>query len=132
MCKTVHDEVDIAANPKQVYDAYLDSRTHAKFTGAPARMNRKVGAKFTAGGSYISGFNLDLASPKRIVQAWRGSEWPKGVYSIITLQMKSKGKRTRLIFDQRGIPEDIGSASSKGEWRQFYWEPLVRYFAPPK
>jgi uncharacterized protein YndB with AHSA1/START domain len=130
MCRTVHDEVDINASPKQVYDAYLDSRTHAKFTGESARMNRKVGGKFTAGGKYITGYNLDLTPAKRIVQAWRGSDWPKGVWSVISMEFRPRGKKTRLVFDQRGVPESVSSASSKEAWRQFYWDPLIKYFAP--
>lgn len=130
MCRSIHDEIDVKATPRAVYDAYLDSRTHAKFTGMPARISRKVGEKFTAGGDYISGYNLHLAPAKRIVQAWRGSDWPAGEYSIVSLELRPRGKGTRLIFDQRGIPEKAPSGASKEEWSQYYWAPLKTYLEP--
>lgn len=127
MCKTVHDEIELRARPRAVYDAYLDSRSHAKFTGAPARMSRIVGRRFSAGGNYISGYNLDLVPGKRIVQAWRASEWPKGVFSVITIALRPIRNGTRLVFDQRGIPEDVDGASTTEEWAQYYWAPLKEY-----
>jgi uncharacterized protein YndB with AHSA1/START domain len=130
VCKTVHDEITLNATPRQVYEAYMDSRAHATFTGEPARISRSVGGKFTAGGRYISGFNLDLVPAQRIVQAWRGSDWPKGAFSIVSLELRARGKGTRLVFDQRGIPDTVTAANSKEEWDQYYWEPLRQYFAP--
>jgi len=130
MCRSVHDEVEINARPNEVYDAYLTSRTHAKITGMPARIRRTVGAAFTAGGDYISGFNLDLVPGRRIVQAWRGSDWPSGAFSLVSLELRSRGKKTRLVFDQRGIPEGVESGVTKEDWAKYYWEPFREYFAP--
>jgi activator of HSP90 ATPase len=125
MCRPVHHEVEFAAKPKAIYEAYLDSRRHARITGQPARMSKKVGAKFTAGGSYISGYNLDLRPARRIVQAWRASEWPTGAYSILTLELSPKGRGTKLVVDHVGIPESFRDGVDKG-WYQYYWEPMQR------
>lgn len=127
MCRPVHHEVDFDVAPRTVYDAYLDSRRHARFTGQAARMSRKEGGRFVAGDEYISGYNLDLAPGRRIVQAWRASEWPEGAYSVLTLQLHPRGKGTRMIVDHLGIPDAFRDGVDKG-WHEFYWEPMKKYF----
>lgn len=74
MCNPLHHEIDLNAKPTAVCDAFLESRRHARISGFPAPGNAAVGKKFTAGGTYIVGYNLDLVPGKRIVQAWRASE----------------------------------------------------------
>ncbi len=128
MCRPVHHEVEFAARPKDLYDAYLDSRRHARITGQSAKMSRQVGGKFTAGDTYISGYNLDLVPAQRIVQAWRASEWPDGAFSVLSLTFEKKGRGTRMVVDHVGIPEEFREGVDKG-WYQFYWEPMKQYFA---
>ena len=127
MCKPVHHEVEFSVNPTEVYDAYLDSRRHSRFTGQSAKMSRKEGGRFTAGDDYISGTNVELVPGKRIVQAWRASEWPDGVYSVLRLELKSKGKGTRMVVDHVGIPDKFRDGVDQG-WYEFYWNPMKTYF----
>jgi activator of HSP90 ATPase len=127
MCKPVHHEVEFRVSPSEVYDAYLDSRRHARFTGQAAKMSRKEGGRFTAGDTYISGTNVELIPGKRIVQAWRASEWPEGIYSVLRLELKPKGKGTRMIVDHVGIPDKFRDGVNEG-WYEFYWNPMKAYF----
>ena len=127
MCKPVHHEVEFSVSPKEVYDAYLDSRRHARFTGQSAKMSRREGGKFTAGDAYISGTNVELIPGKRIVQAWRASEWPDGIYSILRFELKPKGKGTRMIVDHVGVPDKFRDGVDEG-WYEFYWNPMKAYF----
>lgn len=126
MCKPVHHEVDFRAKPREVYEAYLDSRRHARITGGPAKMSKKVGGHFEAG-DYITGTNVELVPGKRIVQAWRGTDWPEGVYSILRLELKAKGKGSRLVVDHVGIPDKFRDGVDEG-WFTYYWEPMKAYF----
>ena len=127
MCRPVHQEVDFAASPREVYDAYLDSARHARITGQRAKMSRKEGGRFSAGDTYISGYNLELLRARRIVQAWRASEWPEGTFSILRLELVPKGKGTRLIVDHLGIPDKFRDGVDSG-WHEFYWDPMKEYF----
>jgi uncharacterized protein YndB with AHSA1/START domain len=68
----------IPASPEAIYDAWLDSAGHTNMTGAKATASDKVGAAFTAWDGYITGRNLELARPKRIVQSWRTSQFEGG------------------------------------------------------
>jgi activator of HSP90 ATPase len=68
-----------------------------------------------------------LEPGKRITQAWRAREWPKGVYSIVTFALTARpGGKTELRFSQVGVPAGDHAAKDKG-WRTHYWEPLKRF-----
>ncbi len=82
----------------------MDSRKHARFTGAPVRMSRKPGGTFSAYDGYITGVNIELVPDTRIVQAWRGSDWPEGCYSLVVFSLKTVNGGTRLDFTQIGVP----------------------------
>ena len=121
--RTIKQSVAIKVNPHEVYEALMDSRKHTKFTGAKARISRKVGGTFSAHGKYIQGINLNLVPDKRIVQAWRGSDWPKGHYSIATYSLKRMKGGTRLVFTQIGVPDREYKGINQG-WRDYYWKPM--------
>jgi uncharacterized protein YndB with AHSA1/START domain len=77
--KDLRHTVHIKAKPSAVYGALMDSKKHTAFTGAPAKISRKVGGAFSAHGPHLKGINVDLSKNKRIVQAWRRggrARWP--------------------------------------------------------
>jgi activator of HSP90 ATPase len=127
MTKIIKQTVTIGASPKRVYEALIDERKHAKFTGAKAVVSRKVGGAFACYGVYLSGFHVDLVPGKRIVQAWRSNHWPKGTFSIATFGLsKAKGGKTKLKFTQVGVPASSIKGIGKG-WQLYYWKPLKAY-----
>jgi activator of HSP90 ATPase len=132
MSKEIKQQVTFDATPHAVYDALLDSKQHAAFTGDTARASKKVGARFRSYGTYIEGVNVELVEGKRIVQAWRASDWPKGAYSIATfsLDLAPKGK-TKLVFTQTGVPNAQHKSITQG-WKDYYWKPMKLYFASKK
>lgn len=127
MWKSVHQEVRLPAAPNEVYRAYLTSREHSKFTGAPARISSRVGGRFTCWDGDIRGVNVDLVPGRRIVQAWRLSHWKDGVYSIVSFELRKKGKGTLLVLDHVGIPDSETEDLAEG-WTTFYWTPMRGYF----
>jgi uncharacterized protein YndB with AHSA1/START domain len=76
------DEIEVTtmlpASPEVVYRAWLDSAEHAAFVGAQAEIEAVVDGKFSMWDGYITGRNLILDPPRRIVQAWRTTEFPEG------------------------------------------------------
>ncbi len=127
MTKTIRQTVTIGAEPKRVYEALIDERRHASFTGEKASISRKAGGAFTCYGGYLTGFNIDLVPGKRIVQAWRTKHWPKGTYSIATFTLaRSRGGRTKVSFTQEAVPASSVRHLVPG-WRTHYWKPLKAY-----
>lgn len=125
----IKQTVMINASPMEVYEAFVDPKKHAAFTGQSATGAPKVGGKFTAGDDYITGKHLELVKGKKIVQEWTTSEWPEGYPpSLLELRFKPKGKKTELTMIHSKVPaEQVDSYA--GGWKEFYWEPLNRYFA---
>ena len=121
--KTIRQSVTFKASPHAVYEALMDSRKHSKFTGAQAKISRKVEGRFTAYDGYIEGVHLNLVPDKKIVQSWRGSDWPEGHYSRTTFSLKKVKDGTRLTFTQSGVPVQHYRDISQG-WRDYYWKPM--------
>src|SRR3990172_6188201 len=90
------------ASPNIAFRCLMTSGKHAAFTDSEARISRKVGGKFTACDGSLSGVNLELVPDKKIVQSWRGSDWPEGHYSRAVFSLKEVVGGTRLTFTQTG------------------------------
>jgi activator of HSP90 ATPase len=125
--KNIEHKVVFNASPDEVYDALINEKKHAQFTGEPAKLRPKAGAAFTCYEGYITGITLELEPGKKIVQAWRSRDWPAGHYSIVTFALaKKSGNTTELHFTQIGVPADDYADKNKG-WRTHYWEPLKKF-----
>ena len=129
---TIAQTVTFAASPREIYDAYIETKRHAAFTGAKARIVARPGGKMTAWNGYVSGEFLLLRPGTRIVQTWKSMRWPKGdPESILDIRLASKGKGTELTMVHSGIPASPASLANgfKKGWYESYWTPLRKYFA---
>jgi activator of HSP90 ATPase len=123
--KTIRQSVTFKASPHEVYEALMDSKKHARFTGAGASISREVGGRFTAYGGSLQGENLELVPDAKIVQTWRSDDWPEGHYSRATFSLAKVEGGTRLTFTQTGVPEEFYEDVKQG-WIDYYWEPMKR------
>jgi activator of HSP90 ATPase len=124
--KSIRQSVILPAKPVLVYAALMDSAKHSAFTGGKAVISRIPGGKFTAFDGWATGKNLELVESKKIVQAWRASDWPDGVFSKVVFQLTAAGKNTKLTFVQTGVPEEFAKDIASG-WKEFYWSPLKKF-----
>jgi activator of HSP90 ATPase len=127
MSKNIKQSVTFKASPHEVYELLMDSKKHAEFTGGGAKISRKAGGKFSISGGDISGVNLELVPDQKIVQSWRYSDWPDGVYSKATFTLETVTKGTRLTFTQTGVPDDKYEDIKQG-WIDYYWAPMKEIF----
>jgi activator of HSP90 ATPase len=124
----IKQTVVINASPLEVYQAYVDPKKHAAFTGTGATGISKVGGKFSAGEGYISGKYVALEPGKRIKHEWTTTEWPAGYPpSILELMLIPKGSETELTMVHSKVPAEQVEYYAKG-WKEFYWRPLKKYF----
>ena len=121
--KTIRQIATFPAKPAEVYELLMDSRKHASLSGTKANISRKVGGKFSAHDGYCEGTNLELIENKKIVQTWRGSDWPEGHYSRTSYSLKPVKGGTRLSFYQSGVPEKHYVHIKQG-WIDHYWTPM--------
>lgn len=129
MAKSIEQQVTLNADPSRVFEALMDSKRHSEFTGGPAEISREVGGAMSCHGGMVTGRNLDVVKDRRIVQAWRGKDFPEGVYTVATFNLEPEGKnQTKLTFTQHGVPDQAYEMINKG-WYSHYWEPLAKYLA---
>jgi len=117
----------IPRSPREVYNAWLDSKQHTKMTGAKAKVSNKVGGEFEAWDGYISGRNLELEPGKRIVQAWRTVEFDESEEdSRIEVVFEPVEGGTKLILRHTRLPAH-GEIYKQG-WEDNYFTPMKAYF----
>jgi activator of HSP90 ATPase len=115
------------AKPMEVYEALIDAKRHAEFTGSAATCDPKAGGKFTAWDGYISGKNLKLVPGRMIVQEWKTTEWPKAhPPSIVEFTFKRAKQGTQLTMVHSKVPAEQAGSYRQG-WIDSYWKPLKKY-----
>ena len=111
MCKTIKHKVRFNAPPETIYDLLADSGS-------------KVGGTFSTDAGKVTGLNVDLVPGRRLVRAWRRSDFPEGIYSMaaITLAPTPRGG-TELVLTHRGVPKHLLD-QIEDYWRRVYWAPM--------
>jgi activator of HSP90 ATPase len=132
MAQSFKISTTLPATAKQIYKAWLNAEEHAAFTGKAAEAEQRVGGRFTAFGNYIEGTNLKLHLNKKIVQAWRTTEFPAGSEdSTIEIALEEVKGGTKLTLTHTNIPD--GQADSyKDGWKKLYFKPMKEYFGKKK
>ena len=123
--KTILQKVTFNCNPHDVYEAIMDAKKHAKFSKSKVTITKRKGSRFTAYDGYIDGKNIELIADKKIVQYWRGKDWPKGHYSKVTFSFKKTKGGTLLTFTQESVPNKHYGHIKKG-WVTHYWTPMKK------
>lgn len=130
MAKTIVQKVVFKnTTTKTLYDLYMNAKKHSKVTGAPAVITTKVGTKYSAHGSYITGENLHLIKDKLIVQTWRAQGWDPGdADSVFMIYLEQKGKNVELHAVHSNLPDKHSDHIAKG-WFDHYWNQWKLYLA---
>ena len=118
----------IPATAEKIYNVWLEGRKHGEMTGSKATGYAKVGKAFTAWDGYISGKNIELVNDKRIVQAWRSTEFAENAPdSKLEVILKKVKGGTEVTLNHSEIPEGQAAGYKKG-WIDFYFKPMTKYF----
>ena len=118
----------IPASASDIYKAWLSSDGHAAMTGNPAQVDGTVGGKFSAWDGYISGSTLDLTPNRRIVQAWRTTEFPAEARdSHVEVLLEEADGGTKVTLTHTEMPEDQVDSYRQG-WEDYYFKPMQAYF----
>ena len=133
--KNIKQSVILPCTPQEVYNAWLDSKTHGEMVNGSAKIDPKVGGKFLIWNGDISGKTIELhPDDLKIVQSWRENydDWPDDYFSVITLQFTPhKNSQTKMLFSHSGIPAKFARDINEG-WKTYYWEPMKQYFMSKK
>ncbi|MHA1914157.1 MAG: SRPBCC family protein [Promethearchaeota archaeon] len=123
--KVIEEEVLIKSTAHEIYEAFMDSKIHSKFTESKAIISREVGGNYSVFEGALNGKNVELIQDKKIVQTWRseGENWEKGYYSTITLILEPVDEGTLIKFKHTDVPEGAYESVKEG-WTTYYWDPL--------
>ena len=112
----------VSGTPKQIYEAWLNSKGHTEMTGGPAEVSPSVGGKFSTFGGAIYGENLELEPNSRIVQSWRAGGFPEGSPDSrleVLLEVVEGG--TKMTIRHSNIPDGQAEFYNKG-WQENYYQ----------
>ncbi len=116
------------ANTEAIYKAWTSTQGHTLMTGSPARVDGREGGDFTAWDGYIWGTFLELEANKRILQAWRTSEFPEDAEdSQVEILLQEIDSKTKLTLIHTNIPAGQAESYRQG-WEDFYFKPMREYF----
>lgn len=121
--------VKLNCKAKDVFTGWLNSKTHAEFTGgAKAEMSPNEGGAFSAYDGYITGTNVEIFPHKRIIQKWRTTDFaPEDADSILELQFTQKEDFTLVALTHSNIPDGEGEKYKKG-WKEHYFTFMKKHF----
>jgi activator of HSP90 ATPase len=113
----------LPAPPDQLYDMYLDPRSHAAFTGAPVTIGAHAGAEFRAFGGQIWGKVLHVEPKRLIVQTWRSTHFlADSMDSVLVLSFHPEPSGGRIELVQVNVADEDFAGVSRG-WEKYYWTP---------
>lgn len=119
--KTLSQAYHIHAPVGKVWEALIDPKLITAWGGGPAKMDAKVGTKFSLWGGEIHGKNTEVIEQKKLVQEWFGGKWDAP--SIATFSLSEKNGVTTIDFQQVNIPDNEVEDIEDG-WRRYYLGPL--------
>jgi activator of HSP90 ATPase len=125
---SIHYEIDFTPSPQRLYQAILDEKQFAAFSGLAATIDPAPGGAFSMFGGLIVGRTVELVPDRRIVQAWRPTHWDPGIYSIVHFEFTPRAAGTSMVFDHTGFPSGEYDSLDSG-WHRHYWEPLKKFLA---
>lgn len=132
MTPAIEQSVTFKGTPAELYELFMDSAKHAAATGAPAKVSRKVGGKWSAFGGMILGKNLALIPNRLIVQSWRSSAWKAGdPDSVLVVRFEKATGGATVYLSHVGVPPYDHKGVTEG-WKQYYWGMWKEYFKTRK
>jgi activator of HSP90 ATPase len=130
----IEQSASIPCAAQTLFDAWLDSKTHAAMVEGTADINPAVGGEYSIWDGGITGKTLAIDDTAlQIMQTWRYDYdgWPKDKPSILTVQFVPDGDNAcKITLKQESVPAQYADDINDG-WKEFYWDRMQKYFAKP-
>ena len=117
--------VVLPTSAERLYRAFLDSKEHTAFTGAPATVSAK---KLSAFDGHVTAKIVELDPNARIAMSWRTKDFPdEAPDSRVEVLFHPATGGTRVTIAHEQLPAGSEERFMKG-WRRFYLDPMKSYF----
>ena len=111
----------------KLYNAWLNSKEHAKMTGGDAEVSDIEGGDFSIWDGYITENNVSLVVNSEIIQTWRSTEFKDSdADSELVIRFKDNQKGCESTLIHSGIPD--GQPDYEQGWEDHYLAPMREYF----
>lgn len=132
MSETLRLSVTLPASPERIYTAWLSSGGHSAMTGTVSASEPIVNGQFSSREGYIYGHYLVLEENRRIVMAWRSSQFPlQAPHSRVDVTLQASPEGTLLSLVHSNIPDGQSRIYRRG-WNEHYFTPMKDYFTRKK
>lgn len=101
--KVIRQTYKINAPVEKVWQALVDPKIIDDWGAGPAKMDDKVGAKFSLWGGDVFGTNTKVVRNKFLEQDWYRGNWPEP--SKVTFKLSSEGSRTIVRLTHKDLPQ---------------------------
>jgi len=114
-------------SPRDLFECLTVPARVKAYAGGDAIVSSEKGGKFKLFGGSVEGEIIEIDPPKKIVQKWRFSTWPEGLYSTVKIELEEKDGKTHLLLEQTGVPEDDKERTENG-WSANFWRRIKGIF----
>lgn len=115
----------LAAEPKDVYNALTNKVMIEIWTGENAEMEEVPGTEFSIWDGSICGKNLEFVKDQLIVQEWYFGEQEEP--SIVTIKLHPRKGGTTMEVKHTNIPDEAYENMVEG-WEDDYFDALNQLF----
>lgn len=127
MRNVIYKSTKLPASGEELFEMYIDSSTHAAFTGMPAQIGKENGSSFKAFDGMLNGTMLQIVPPKLVIQSWRSVAFrDEDRDSTLVILFSSEDEAGRIDLIHLDVPDHDFDGVTKG-WDQRYFEPWRTY-----
>lgn len=124
--KTISQTYHINAPVEKVWHALTNSKDIDSWGGGSAKMDDKVGTKFSLWDGSIWGKNIEVKENGKLVQEWFSENEIVDKPSIVTFVLSKEEKGTKLDLIHKDVPDGAVKDIDDG-WKSYYLEPLKEF-----
>ena len=110
-------ELEIIADPEEVFAALTVPFQIELWSGYPADMKAEVGYVFSLWEGDITGVNLEIVPNRLLVQEWFFGE--QETPSIVRLSLQKSSIGTKVTLHHTHIPDEVYEEITEG-WQEYY------------
>ena len=115
--KSLTQTYKIKAPIGKVWQALTDPKIINAWGGGPAKMQAKVGFKFSLWDGDITGTNIKVVPEKVLAQDWMSGKWDE--FSKLEFKLSENGGVTTIVLTQSNIPDSELDDIAEG-WKVYY------------
>jgi len=120
--------LEVSATPAQVFRALTDSKAIQTWSGAPGRVARKAGGRFSMWDGWNTGRVLLRRPPTSLAYTWRTDGWASETAdSVVRWKLVRIRTGTRVTLVHSRLPSLREYRDHKGGWMTYFLKPMERY-----